>query len=91
MWGDRYSYKILMWKCLGKCVFERLIRLGDEFVMDVRVAGCNDWRWYSRLRAVSDEMCQVDSVEGSYRMLVDMDMSYTRVLHPKVAHSVSHK
>jgi hypothetical protein len=22
---------------------------------------------------------------------IDMDMSYTRVLHPKVAHSVSHK
>jgi hypothetical protein len=22
---------------------------------------------------------------------VDMDMSYTRILHPKVAHSVSHK
>jgi hypothetical protein len=39
--GDRYSYKILMWKCLGKCVFERLMRLGDKFVTDDRVTGCN--------------------------------------------------
>jgi hypothetical protein len=44
IWGDRYTSKILMWKCLRKCVFERLMRLGDKFMMDVRVTGCNDWR-----------------------------------------------
>jgi len=44
MWGDRYYYKILMWKCLGKCAFERLMRLGDKFVTDIRVTGCKGWR-----------------------------------------------
>jgi len=56
MWGDRYTYKILMWKGLGKYVFERLMRLGDKFMMDVRVTGCKDWRRYSRLRVVSDDV-----------------------------------
>jgi hypothetical protein len=44
MWGDRYTYKMLMWKGLGKYVFERVMRLGDKFMMDVRVIGCKDWR-----------------------------------------------
>jgi hypothetical protein len=31
------------------------------------------------------------SAEPDIFAFVDMDMFYTRVLHPKVAHSVSHK
>jgi hypothetical protein len=30
MWGDRYTCKVLMWKHLGKCPFERLMRLGID-------------------------------------------------------------
>lgn len=44
IWGDRYTYKILIWKCFGKCAFERFMKLGHKFVMDVGVTGCNDWR-----------------------------------------------